>query len=778
MFKLKQIFKVLQKYKTSTWLTIISLVISFLGIFILTLYVSFEKSFDKFNLNSESVYRFETRAYGSSVPAVTAGIVQKTVPEIEKQVVLWFDYSKTTTPKLKETNVSFEASGLWAGDQFFNIFTYPLQFGDQATALTEPNTIVLTQSLSRKLFGEANPVGEIVIFRNVEFRVTGLMNDFPQNSSFSADCLPSLATFIKNGDMGVNDWSEWSYNIFLKLQPGADPLNVITKIEQIPDISETVKEMKAGYPDQSFLFLRPLAEIHFVSDGNYKYANPVILNVFIFLACVLFIMGTVNFINFSTSQAPLRAKSLSVSRVLGGKRISAMTQVMSESVLLSIIALAISLGIYSAICNPVESFFNIKGIALGGRYIWLLWFFLFAILFGVVAGYYPSHYVTSTPLAESVKGAINFSGKGKTLRNVLMSIQFIFTIALISSAFIIEKQLNFWRNFDLGINKEHVVYIKTTNELQKHYQTFADELMKNSDIVDYTYSQFIPGSVYMGWGRDVEGQHIELKCWPVDDRFLDFFGIKVTQGRNFIKGSEADINTFILNEKAVQVFGWANPLERKIDGFDFLGQVIGVAKDINFSSLKEPIGPMQFWLTNTRKSNLILRLKPGNYTQTSAYIKNIAARIDSKNPVEVKFLDDSLNLLYDKEEKMSRFIEFVALWCMLLAVTGLLGLVVFICRDRTKEIGVRKVNGATISEILVLINLDFIKWVAISFVVAVPIAWYGMSKWVESFAYKTTLSWWVFALAGLLALLIAILTVTVQSYKAATRNPVEALRYE
>jgi putative ABC transport system permease protein len=361
---------------------------------------------------------------------------------------------------------------------------------------------------------------------------------------------------------------------------------------------------------------------------------------------------------------------------------------------------------------------------------------------------------------------------------MLITIQFVFTIALLASAFIIEKQLNFWQNFDLGINKEHVVYLNTTNVLRDHHQALADELLKNKDIVDYTYAQFIPGKLGMGWGREVEGQLIQLKCWPVDDRFLDFFGIKIAEGGNFAKGSQADINTFILNKKAVEEFGWKNPLERQIPGFDFTGQVIGVAENINFSSLKEDIVPMQFWKTDTRKNNLILRLKPGNYTQTMAFIQNTANKFDPKNQFEVKFLDDTLNDLYVKETHIAHFIEFVALWCILLAVTGLLGLIIFICRDRIKEIGIRKVNGATISEIVTMLNRDIVRWVLVAFVIATPIAYYTMRKWLENFAYKTELSWWIFALAGLLALGIALLTVSWQSWKAATRNPVEALRYE
>ncbi len=780
MIQLNQIYKAILKYKTSSGLTLLSLVISFLGIIILTLYVLFEKSFDRYNENANSVYRIETKLYGDAIPAVMGGLIQQKVPEAEKLTVFWFSSGKTTTVKLKETNTAFYSNVLYAGESVFDLFTLPLISGSKETSLTEPNTVVLTESLATKLFGTANPLGENIFQNGEAFKVTAVMKDFPKNSSFSANCILSFATKLKDKRDAAYNWSEWSYNIFIRLKSGSNPVQVADKIERIPEIAESLKDMKENNSNQPYLILRPLPDIHFVVSGIYIYSNPLILNVLTLLAIVLAVMGAVNFINFSTSQAPLRSKALSILQVLGGSRISSMGQIIAESVLLSLFALCISLAIHQLCYSAIETFFGISGLSFAGRYQYILWFFIFAFGFGILAGLYPARYITSSPIVLSVKGKSNFSGKGKFFRNTLVTIQFVFTIALLISAFIIEKQLNFWRNFDIGVNKENVVYLKTTWELEKHNQAFADELMKNHEIVDYTYAQFIPGKVGMGWGREIDGQNIQLTCWPVDDKFLDFFGIRMAEGRKFLKGSTADINSFILNKKAVEKFGWNNPLERKMPGFDFTGPIIGVAENFNFSSLKEEIEPMQFWLTdvNARKSVLLLRLKSGNYTETNGFIKNQALKFDPRNPVEINFLDDTLNALYEKEERMSRLIEFVAMWCMLLAITGLMGLIIFICRDRVKEIGIRKVNGATIAEVMKMLNRDIIRWVVVAFVLAVPVAWYAMHRWLENFAYKTELSWWIFAIAGLMALGIALLTVSWQSWKAATRNPVEALRYE
>ena len=781
MLQFKRILKSILRYKTSSGLTLVSLVISFTGIIILSLYVSFEKSFDLFHQNGDSLYRLELRTSGSWLPARTGTVIKKNIPEIKSLTRMWSDGQEVTTADLKETNTKFSTHCYFADSTFFDMFSFPLIMGDKKTVLNEPHAAVISETLSGKLFDGNNPIGQTIIANGFFYKVKGVMRDFPKNSSLQADLILAFSVYTVEKNYAFFDsWSEWSFMNVMQLVPGSDPARVAAKIESLSEIDEQIADEKADFKgDGTFVYLRPFNQVHYFNDGWLSfYTNPIVLNVLILLTLVLIIMGAVNFINFATSQAPLRAKALSISRVLGGRRVAAMSQVIAESVILSLLAMLISLLVYLFSFHFIESLFAIQGLDMEGRSGFLFIFGAFALVFGVVAGWYPSKYITSPPIAQTVKGNIRFTGKGRVLRNSLIIVQFICTIALVASSLIIEKQLNYWRNFDIGINKEHVVYLSTTPELRKHYQAFADELIKNQNIADYTYAQFVPGQVAMGWGRKVEGQYIQFRCWPVDDHFLDFFDIQLNKGRKFRTGSESDVGNYILNEKAVAEFGWKNPLERKITGFSSDGQVIGVAKDFNFSSLESAIQPMAFWLTSGRKNQLLLRLSPGNYTQVLQYIKGTALRFDPQNPVEVQFLDDSLAQLYSKEEKMARFIEFVALWTILLAVAGLLGLIIFVSRDRVKEIGIRKVNGAKVSEILTLLNKDFVKWVAIAFIVATPVAYYTMNKWLENFAYKTSLSWWIFALAGVLALGIALLTVSWQSWRAATRNPVEALRYE
>ncbi len=783
MRTLKQLLKTIFKYRLSSGLTILSLVVAFLGIIILSLYVSYERSFDKFHKNGDDIYRI-CFGYdnGANMPVPMKKLVEDNIPEVENAVVFsgWWNNQLYLQRKSKKEAVS--AQMMAASKDFFSVFSFPLISGQADKVLTQPNTLVVSETLAKKLFGTIDIVGKPLMVRGKEpYIITGVMKDIPKNSAFKRDAFVSFATYMQpNNDWrGAQSWSEWSFNIFFQLKKGTDVNTVVGKISSLEKVVEELKEIEESYsPKEAVVKLQPLSDLHFDTKNYYFLSvNKDVLNILTLIIVILLIMGAVNFINFSTSQAPLRAKSLSVQQILGERKVNARLQIIGEAILLALFALGIALFIHYFTYQKIEDLFRIDGLSLDNRPLFYVIFIVFAALFGVIAGAYPAHYITSAPVLQAVKGKMFFSGKGKRFRNVLVTIQFVFTIALIASALTIEKQLHFWNNFDIGIDKENVLYLGTTGALQKSYQAFADELMKNPEITDYTYSQSLLGGVGMGWGRNVDGQNIEVKAWPVDERFIDFFDIKITQGRKFNKG-ESDINNFILNEKAVQKFGWDKPLEKNMNGLGAKGDVIGVAKNFNFSSLKSEIQPMLFWLTNTRKYVIMLKTNTTNYTQLREFIASTAKKFDPENTFEAKFLDNRLEQLYSRETRMANFIEFVALWTILLALTGLLGLVIFMSRDRVKEIGIRKINGASIWEIICLLNKGVLIWLSIAFIIAAPIAYYAMTKWLENFAYKTTLSWWIFALAGLSALLIALLTVSWQSYRAASRNPVEALRYE
>ena len=771
---MKQLFKTIFKYRLSSILTLVSLVVAFLGIIVLTLYVSYERSFDGFHKNKNDIYLMSFKYdMGSSLPVPMEELIRHEVPEIERSVVMreWWNnefYRTDQTPR-----DAIRKKAMHASADFFTMFDFPLITGDAKTVLSVPNSVVLSETMAQNIFGTADVVGKQLLASGSELTVSGVMKDMPKNTSFNCEAVVPLV--IEENQ----DWSEWSFTIFFQLKKGADKAVVEKKIAGIERISEILTRIAESFSSEAVAVdLMPLSKIHYGSRSYmFAFINKTVLNVLSVLILVLLVMGAVNFINFSTSQAPLRAKSLSVQQILGATKGSARLQIIGEAVILSLTALGLSFIIHSLVFQHLENLFQITGLSFKGRELLYAGFVLFAILFGVIAAFYPSRYITSPPISQAVKGKMLFSGKGKNFRNVLITVQFVFTIALIAASLTIEKQLHFWNNFDIGIDKENVLYLQTSNVLRNSHQAFADELMKNTEITNYCYSQFLPGRVGMGWGRKVDGKQIQMQAWPIDDRFIDFFGIEMQEGRAFRQG-KADVDNFILNEKAVQQFGWEKPLEKRFEGLGAEGEVTGVCKNFNFASLKGEITPMVFWRTDDRKFNILIKTRGGNFTQIRKYIEETARRFDPEGTFEVHFLDEALEQLYNKETRMARFIEFVSLWTILLALTGLLGLIVFISRDKVKEIGIRKVNGASVFEVVRMLNKNVLIWLGIAFIIATPVAYYAMSRWLENFAYKTTLSWWIFAVAGLASLFVALLTVSWQSLRAASRNPVEALKYE
>ncbi len=775
MRTLRQLIKTIFKYRLSSALTLASLVVAFLGIIVLSLYVSYEKSFDGFHKNGDDIYLMTFNIEnGTTMPAPMAELVMSEVPEVKSSMIMneyWSSKLLYTPEQSRKDAIKVNIISSSAG--FFTMFDFPLITGDPATALSAPNTIVISETLSKNIFGTTDVMGKSLMAGRTSLKVSGVCKDIPENSAFKNDAFVSLIPEENS------DWSEWSYSLFFQLKKGTDKAVVERKIEKIELISKYIDHFnQQDSNDAVAIDLMLLEKLHYDSRGyHFPYVNKRVLDVLSLLILVLIIMGAVNFINFSTSQAPLRAKSLSIQQILGEKRWKAKFQIIGEAVLLSITALSVSLIIHRLAYQRLENLFQIDGLSFQGREIYYVGFILFAVLFGVIAALYPSRYITSAPISQAVKGKMFFSGKGRNFRSVLITTQFIFTIALIIASLTIEKQLRFWNNFDIGIDKENVLYLETTGKLKKSHESFVNELIKNPDITDYAYTQFLPGDVKMGWGREIEGQQIQIKAWPVSDRFIEFFGIEMAQGRKFRQG-EADVNNVILNEKAVQQFGWNNPLERKFPGIGFEGEIVGVSKNFNFASLKEEIVPMMLWCTNTRDDIILIKTKAGNYKQLKEFIETTAKKFDPESTFDVRFLDDSLEQLYSKENRMARFIEFVSIWTILLALTGLLGLIIFISRDKTKEIGIRKVNGASIFEIVKMLNKSVLIWLTIAFIIAAPISFYAMNKWLENFTYKTSLSWWIFAVAGLVSFVVALLTVSWQSYVAAKSNPVEALRNE
>ncbi len=772
---LKQYYKSITKYPVSSGLNILSLVIAFLGIITILLYVSYHKSFDTYNKNYKSIYKLQIGKDDNTIPAVIAPIVRKNIPEVEALTPTWSFQYYVSLPDEKNKDDYFGADIMYANNDIFDIFSLKFLQGNPKNALTKGHTTVLSQSLANKIFGKQNPIGKKVMVGEGVFTVTGVFADLPPTSSMTYEMLLSFQTLLDTKALNVYQWSEWSYNIYLKTIPNQDPEKLARKIDRIEELDAQyhIKEN-----NKAFFNLLPLKELHFTQNKYIRYVNKTVLSVLLLLALVLALMALINFVNLQTSQAIQRSKVFSMKRILGANRPELIRQLLFESILIVLFSLAITLLLHSLLYPKIEAVLQIDGLNFKGRTYWIYYFVLMSLAFAIAAGIYPARYITSANVVQSIKGAYRFTGNRKTLRNILLVLQFTFTIALIIGSIAINKQISYWHNFDTGIQTDNKLFLYTTPDVRAHKDAFAKELMKNPHILDYTYTQFVPGSVEMSWGRKINGQQINLYSWPVDERFIDFFDIKITKGRKFSKNPKADENSFIVNEAAVKKYNWDKPTEMIMPGFGFDGPIVGVAENFNYASLKESITPMIFWRTDTRPMKLILKIDKTNPKEIISYIDKIWNKYEHKTTLNYRFLDQFLQKQYEREEKIALFIEGITLWSILLSLTGLLGLALFVARQRTKEIGIRKTNGATVNDILLMINKDFIKWILIAFVIAVPIAYYAIDKWLENFAYHTQISWWIFALAGLLTLIIAVVAVSVQSYKVARKNPVESLKYE
>ncbi len=778
MYPLKSIFKSIVRYPTSLVFSILSLLIAFTGIITLVLYISHEYGYDTFNKHYDTIYKVNIGNEGTTVPAKIAPIIRENISEIEDITPLWFTNYSVTTPALKAKKIAFYQRGMYANNDIFNIFTFPLLQGAKDSALTNPRTVVLAKSLARKLFGKENPIGQKVLLSRKPFTVTGVMEDIPENASFHAGFICSFATITQRPGNFASRWSEWSFQVFCRVNPHADIPRLEQKISAIRDFQDYFKDNDNRRPRKTLFHLQPLSALHFSSNANFNIVNKKTLDVLMVLIGVLFIMGMVNVVNLTTAQAFQKSRALTMKRVFGAGKRAVFAQIIIETVMVSLFALLLSFVAHRFLSPYLQQNLGIDGLGFDHRPQFYLYFLLMALLFGILAGIYPAFYMNSPPLAQSVHGAFTLQNKGKGIRILLLDIQFVMAIALVIASVGISKQILFWHNYDIGINKKNVIYLRTTEKIREHHRAFANELLKNRNITAYTYSQFVPGNVGMSWGREVNGKQINFYCWPVDEHFTDFFHIKIIKGRPFSLNLKADKGSFILNEKAVEMFGWKKPLEERIYGFKADGRVVGVAKDFNFSSLKEEITPMAFWLYDGRRYRLLLRIKPENLTQTIRYIKSVWEKFEPVQAFNFKFLDASLNGLYQKEERISSFIRFVTVWSILLSVIGLLGLVIFTTRLRTKEIGIRRVNGASIFEIVKMLQTDFIKQILIAFVIASPMAYFALKKWLEGFAYKTDLSWWIFALSGIFVLFIALTATSWFTWHAAKQNPVQSLRTE
>jgi putative ABC transport system permease protein len=791
---LKNYFKIafrnLWRHRVFSFINIMGLTVGMTACLLIFLYVRFEMSYDKFHPRADRIYRVvadlktPTETINTGGPAWAVGPhLMLDFSEIEAFTRVNYD-----NLLIRKDDIKYTEEGAIAADaDFFKIFNFKLLKGDARTALTQPFSLVLSETAAKKYFGKADPMGETVLISGDGHpaTITGVMQDMPENTQVKSEVVLSMSTITQFYAKDINDqWSNYGPFTFVLLKPGTNALAFQKKLPAFLDKWNGTEMRKIQmFPT---LLLEPLKDIYLKSTRGFILGN--IKNVYIFSVIALFILviACINFINLTTARASERAKEVGIRKVAGAVRSQLARQFIGESVIICFIAFILTLGL-SALLLPSFNHLAGKTISTGifqnGSLLLLL--LATGILIGLLAGIYPAFVLSSFKPIMVLKGRFATGAKGSILRKSLVITQFAISTALIIGTIIVYTQMRYMRNRDLGFNKEQVLVVETDGD--PNTQLLQQTVSRLPDIKTTSLSGSVPGSRHPGAYSEVENIKGDLQIANFDLYFVDFdyiplYDIKVVAGRPFDRAYKTDSNkAMILNEAAVKMLGYHSPhqaIGKRFKQWGREGQIIGVIKDFNYHSLQAPIKPLTMRMEWDRFGLLSVKVNPTNIQSTITAIEKQFKTVIPNRPFTYYFMDEFFDRQYRSEERFGRLFLNFAILAIFISCLGLLGLASYSTMQRTREIGIRKVMGASVSNIINLLSKEFLKLVIISFFIAAPVAWYFMNKWLLDFAYRTSISWWVFAAAGTLAVLIALLTISFQAFKAAVANPVKSLRTE
>ncbi len=783
--------------KLFSFINIIGLAIGIACCSIIYLYLNFEMSYDKYHQNSDRIYRVTTILkdpkkadhFAPSSPTMVVRI-KTNFPEVSK----YFRMNEAKSMIAYGEKKIYDTKVKYADSTFFDFFTFKTIEGQSKNALTNPYTIVLTQSASKKYFGEQKAVGKLLqLGDTVNLTVTAVIEDIPLNTHFNTDAFISRSTLNelkKNDSTWVRDHEEnWFYcdsYSYILLNKNVDYKKLEPKINAMMDreMAEIRKQVGMSFN----IRLQPLSDIHLRSHLDAEIRdnkNSDILYIYIFIGAALLILliACCNFINLSTARSLNRSKEIGLRKVIGATRTQLIAQFLGESMVFATIATLISIVL---VILALPLFNNFLGTEIAMDFSLLLLYVVVIIVIGLLAGLYPALLMSSFKPIQSLKGKVSHGFSDIIFRKSLVVFQFTIAIVLIISTALILQQLNFIQNRNIGMKKEQIVSIELKGADAEKGSIILEELKRNPNVINGTVNSFSfkgVSNITMLPEGFAENEMTSSAVFTVDEYFLDTYEISLVAGRNFSKDFPTDEKeAFIVNEAAVKEFNWKTPqaaLGKKI-GWGGLkdGKVIGVIKDFNYASLHENIKPLVIHILPQWSNNISLKLKSDNMTGTMSEIENTWKKTALHSPFKYNFNEENFNSMYQSEINMRSVLSAFTFLSVLVACLGLFGLASFSIKQRFKEIGIRKVLGSSTIAIVQLISKDFLKLVIISFLIAAPVAWFGMNKWLEDYAYKINISWGVFALAGGMALFIAFSTVAFQAIKAANTNPVKSLRTE
>ena len=803
----KNYFKVawrnLLRNRAFSAINIIGLSIGLASCMLISLYVLDELSFDRYNEKADQIVRviFKGTMQGGKINEAhvmppTAQALKADYPEVLDATRI----RQAGTQKVMIGDTLFTGDNMaFADANLFEIFTIPFIKGNPKNALSEPNTLVITNELAKKYFGNQEPLGKTIKFKgsDLNYTVTGVIEKIPANSHFHFDIFNSMSGLE---EAKSTSWMQSEFFTYLLLQKGYDYKKLEAKLPRTvekymgPQLQKamgvTISEFRKSGNDIG-LYLQPLTDIHLYSSASYDMGNGGdIKYVYIFgaVAIIMLLIACINFMNLSTAGASKRAREVGVRKVMGSEKIELVWQFLMESVLLTSIALVLAI-IFGFVAMPL--FNNLSGkdlsLQLDSVTTLLPGLLLFGLIVGILAGSYPAFFLSSFKPIAVLKGKYT-SGKGSiSLRSGLVVVQFFISITLMVGTTVVYQQLKFIQNKKLGYNKEQVLIVDTW-ELGKNQDVFRDEILRDPHVLNVSSSGYLPAGPsynnnFMVYPDDKNMELVKTLRYDVDINYIPTLGMEMAAGRNFSKEFGTDSSGVILNETAAKMLGLKNDALNHIvsntnnDGSKHTYHVIGIVKDFHFRSLHERIAPLAMTLSGGA-GTMIIKVKTEDMKGLLSKMKTTWDEFKPEAAFSYSFMDERINNTYLAEQKTGQILGVFAGLTIFVACLGLFGLATFTAEQRTKEIGVRKVLGASVGSVVTLLSKDFLKLVGIAIIIATPAAWFAMNKWLQDFEYRIEISWWMFAVAGSLSIGIALLTVSFQSVKAALMDPVNSLRSE
>jgi ABC-type antimicrobial peptide transport system permease subunit len=781
---LKTAIRNIRRQKLYSLINISGLAVGLVCCMLILLWVHDEWSYDRFHKHADQIHRaiivdpnvgLDKSLAVTPIPLAPA--IKNEIPEITHATRI-----SPSEMRFVVQDSRFDERGLLVSPDFFKIFSFPFIQGDPEKIMTDLNTVAISEKTAKKFFGTIDPIGQILrTERGPEFLITGVFQDTPSQSHLRFDYLMNFRHLEQMG-RDLNRWMDVSFYTYLMLEKNASIQNVIQKITEchnthLPDLKVTyrLQPLKQLYLDPPFMF-----------DNIALHGSRQSVIIFSIIAVAILIIACINFINLSTARAVRRSMEVGLRKVVGAKRSQLIRQFFSESALVTIMASLLAFGgmaLFLPAFNTLVSK-QISAAILKNGFV-LFGFLSIILLAGLGSGTYPALYLSSFQPVKVIKRAPSQSMRGSLLRKMLIVFQFTLTIVVMTYVLTLEKQLRYIRQMDLGYDKSHLLAVPMQRDMARQYETVKQELLQSPNILNATATANLPmhlqsATLVEEWEGKATEAKVHLKILWVDEDYVKTFRMEMAEGNFFSKERSSDQYGFVLNQAAVRAMALEDPIGKRAIINETEGYVIGVVKDFHFRSLHHAIEPMVFINEPVLFYNMVIRLAPNalRAQKTIQYVETLWKKFAPDNPFIYSFLDKQLNSLYHGEQLMGTIFRCFSGLTIFIACFGLLGMASFTAEQRTKEIGIRKVLGASVPGIVGSLVREFTKWVVLANLLAWPVAYYFMNKWLQNFAYRTGLSIWIFLLSGLAALGIALFTVSYKSIKAATANPVDSLRYE